>query len=232
MSKFIISIEGNIGSGKGNFVRFLQKYFKDNISYSEESVFNWENEELIKKFYKDQKRWSFLMEVNSVVKKIKNMWNLISVEKNKVIVSTRCPSSDKDCFLKTLYDMENITKKEYETYLEMFEILKMPKFNVIIYLKSNVNTCYERVISKHRESEKNLSFEFIKNLNISYNNWIDILEKNNVCVVTIDMEKYNDIEGNEEIQENVLKILLDKIPLLDDYLKWNHYKKIYRNINA
>ena len=50
MSKFLISIEGNIGSGKSDFIRFLQKYFRDNISYSEECVFTWENEELIKGF--------------------------------------------------------------------------------------------------------------------------------------------------------------------------------------
>lgn len=160
------------------------------------------------------------MEVNSVVKKIKNLWNLITIEKNRVIVSTRCPSSDKDCFLKTLYDMKNLSEKEYTTYIEMFDILKMPKFNTIIYLKSDVETCYEKIISKHRESEKNLSFEFLKNLNKTYEKWIKTLQENNVNVVILDTEKYSDILGDEETQEKVLDIILEHIPILKENLKW------------
>ena len=41
------------------------------------------------------------------------------------------------------------------------------------------------------------------------------------------MDKYSDLEGNEETQDNVLEILLREIPQMNDYikLKSNNYNQ-------
>ena len=223
-NKFLISLEGNMGCGKEFFLKFLNKYFKDSLSYTGEQVCTWENENLIKDFYKDQKRWSFLMEITSVTKKIKNVTNFINNEKNEIIVSSRCTSSDKYCFLEALYQCGNVTNKEKSIFCEIFNLLKMPKINVIIYLKSDVNSCFERILNKRRECEKKITFEFINKLHHCYENWIKMLKENNVHVITIDMEENMSIDGDEQIQENILKILLNDLPILKKYLRWNPYK--------
>jgi len=224
MEKILIGIEGNLGSNKEIFIKFLQKYFKDNVSYSEEQTCTWENEEFIKKFYKNPERWGFLMEVNSTVRKIKNIWNLMQSEKTNIIFSIRCPHSDKECFLETLKKMNKITTKEIETYNLMFSLLKIPKFNSIIFLKSSINTSYERIKSKNRDCENNIDYKFIKELHSIYEQWIEKLKKNGVDVLEIDMEKYSDLEGSEELQHDVIKKLLKKFPKLSKHIGWVPFK--------
>lgn len=223
MDKILISIEGNLGSNKEIFIKFLQKYFKDNISYSEEQICTWENENLIKKFYKNQERWGFLMEVNSTVRKLSNLWNVIKSEKNKVIFTVRCPYSDKECFMKTLIKLNKIDKKEYETYNLMFNMLNMPKFNSIVYLKSNLNTSFERIKSKNRDCETNIDYNFIKELHNTYENWINQLRDKNVNIIEIDMDKYSDLEGSEEVQHKVMNILLTHFPKLKNYIGYTPF---------
>jgi deoxyadenosine/deoxycytidine kinase len=221
MSKFLISIEGTMGSGKEDFTRFLRKNFKDNISYSEDQVCTWDNENTMKKFYKDPSRWSFLMEVNSTIKKLKQLWDIINNERNKIIVTNKCPETDKECFVKSLYYMKHMEEKELIVYNDMYDIMKIPKINTIIYLKTDINNCYENIISKHKEGEKGISYEFIASIGKHYDIWIEKLKSEKcVNIVEIDMDKYSDLEGNEETQDIILDILLREIPLLNDYVKW------------
>jgi len=63
----IISLEGNIGSGKEQFIDFFKKYFTEELVFLDDSIYNWEDESLIKNFYKDPTRWSFTMEVHSTI---------------------------------------------------------------------------------------------------------------------------------------------------------------------
>ena len=163
----------------------------------------------------------------AVTKKIKNLFKLMSTTNNNIIVSTRCPASDRDCFLKTLHDMKKLTNKEYRTFFELFDILKMPKFKTIIYLKSNVDTCMERVLSKRRDEEMKLTENFVKKMNKNYNDWIITLSENGVHIVEIDMDKFGSLESDEETQEKVLEVLIANIPDLKEYLSYNPYRKKY-----
>lgn len=225
-SKNLIAIEGNLGCGKTTFMKFLQKYFKDNISYSEDQILTWENSNIVKDFYKDMSRWSFHMEVVAITKKIKNLFRLMSTTPNEIIVSTRCPASDRDCFVKTLYDMGKLTKKEYQTFFELFGILKMPKFKTIIYLKSSVDQSMQRILSKRRDEEAKLTETFIKKMNTSYEGWVQNLIENRVHVVIIDMDKYDSLDYDEEIQKKVLEILIQNIPSIKEHLSYP-YKRFF-----
>jgi deoxyadenosine/deoxycytidine kinase len=56
----IISIDGNIGSGKTTFINELKKQNLDNVIFIDEPVDLWskiiiDNETILQKFYQDQK---------------------------------------------------------------------------------------------------------------------------------------------------------------------------------
>ena len=58
----IISIEGNIGSGKSTFVQYLKNHFGDEVCFLDEPVDIWntivdkDNVNIIENYYKDQKK--------------------------------------------------------------------------------------------------------------------------------------------------------------------------------
>ena len=115
---FLISLEGNIGSGKESFVQFFKKKFdNNNIISLNDSIYNWENEKLLHDFYKDPKRWAFTLEIYSTQQKCKSLNTLrFNKNENQIILTKRSPISDKECFVKTCKKMEYMDDKEIEIY--------------------------------------------------------------------------------------------------------------------
>jgi deoxyadenosine/deoxycytidine kinase len=224
----IISLEGNIGSGKEAFLQFLKKKLNDEVVFLEDSVYNWDNESLLNNFYRNPERWAFTLEVYSTTQKCQRLKELSSlVNRGSVIISRRSHISDKECFLKTCKQMKYITEKEMNIYLELFNIFSVPKIGSIIYLKSNVNKCFEHIISKQNGFEKTINFDYIQKLNQNYENWIREVKKNGIPILEIDIEKYRDIDGNEKLQEQLFEIVTKFFPTLKKFIKTKgtEYKK-------
>lgn len=221
---YLISLEGNIGSGKESIINLIKKYFTDDITFFDDTIYNWENETLLKNFYKDPERWAFTLEVYSTSQKCKRLKNL-NYDNDFVIITKRSPISDKECFVKTCEEMEYMTKKELDIYNNLFETFKIPKYKGIIYLKSNINKCYENIITKQTGLENIINFKYIQTLNNIYEKWIDKLIKENIPVLVIDIEKYRDIDGSERMQEELVSILIDYFPFLKNFIKTRQYGK-------
>lgn len=220
----IISLEGNIGSGKENFIQFMKKAFKDNVSFLEDSIYSWDNENLLKNFYKDPSRWAMTLEIHSTTQKCRRLQeNIENSAPPKVLITRRTPISDRECFVKSCMQMKYMSPKEAEIYNNLFETFKIPKYDGVIYLKSNVNKCYENIISKHTDVEKIIEFDYIQRLHTNYENWIHGLKKENIPVLEIDIEKYRNIEGNEKTQEHLMELIIGVFPDLKEFLKNEDY---------
>jgi deoxyadenosine/deoxycytidine kinase len=217
----LISLEGNIGSGKESIIQFFRKYFKESVIFMEDSIYNWENEKLLKDFYKNPSRWGLTLEIYASIQKYKRLQEITEnlENKNNLIITRRSPMSDKECFIKAFNNMKYVDEKENSIYEALFETFNIPKYNGIIYLKSNVNKCYENIISKQETFEKIIQFEYIQKLHQHYERWISNLISENIPIVIIDIEKYRDIDGNEKLEENLLNLLLHSFPILKKYLK-------------
>ena len=216
---YLISLEGNIGSGKDSIIQLLKRYFNDDILFFDDSIYNWENEKLLQNFYKDPERWAFAFEVHSTSQKCKRLKNFYkNRNKGSIIFTKRSHISDKECFVKTCKEMEFMTDEEISIYENVFDNFSLPKYNSIIYLKSNVNKCYENIITK-QGSEKTIQFKYIQILHKFYEEWIKELIKEGIPVLTIDIEKYRDLEGSEKTQESLLNLLLTSFPYLKKFLK-------------
>lgn len=216
----IISLEGNLGSGKEQFIDFFKKYFTDDLLFLDDSLYTWENENFLKNFYKDPKRWSFTLEIYSTIQKYQNLLKL-NDNISKVVITRRSPISNRECFVKTCKEIGYIDEKEYSIYNELFNTLKIPKMQGVIYLKSNVNRCYESILSK--KHNKNINFNFIQKLHNNYELWIECLKKEKIPVLTINIDNFRDIEGNEKTQEKLLSLITEKFPCIKDCLKKHRY---------
>ncbi len=114
----IISIEGNIASGKTTLLKNLKEYYKDNSSivFLKEPVDEWEKitdengNSMLQKFYANQDKYSFSFQMMAYISRLSIIRNAIK-EKSKlgkpfVIITERCLLTDKYIFAKMLYDQK------------------------------------------------------------------------------------------------------------------------------
>ena len=81
----IISIEGNIGSGKSTILKSLKEHFENsrNIIFLQEPVDEWatikdkEGNTILSKFYGNQKKYSFAFQMMAYISRLNLLMNAI-----------------------------------------------------------------------------------------------------------------------------------------------------------
>lgn len=204
--KTIIYIEGNIGSGKSTLVKLLSN-IKD-IELIQEPIDDWmkyedeNNDNILKNFYEDKKRWTYTFQSLAFITRIKSMYK--NNDKN-IKICERSPFTDKNCFALECYNNNEMNKLEWDLYNSWFEWLES-KFNIqpsgYIYLKTDYNVCFERLKKRNRSEENLVEIDYLKNLQEKHDNW---LLNSDVPILLLDGD--NEFESN---QDN-LNIFIDKI---------------------
>ena len=176
----IISIEGNIGSGKSTFVEFLKKNLNnDKYCFVDEPVNIWQEikdisgNDIISKFYEDKKKYAFSFQMLAYISRIANLRQTIKDNPNKIIITERCINTDKEVFAKMLYDDGYIEKINLDIYNMWFEeFSKDISVNGIAFIKTNPNICLERINKRNRNGES-IDIEYLNKCNTYHNNWLD-----------------------------------------------------------
>jgi deoxyadenosine/deoxycytidine kinase len=216
----LISIEGNIGSGKEEFIQFFKKYFTDDIIFIEDNVYNWKDKSLLSNFYRDPHRWAFTLQVHSISQKYKRFVQVLPYKKKgSVMITHRSPMSDNFCFQKSCVESGYIDSKEDDIYQSVFENYRIPKFHGVIYLHSNVNKCYENIITKDINVEKSINFDFLMNIHNNYESWIGKIKKENIPVVEIQTDDFMDLDINEMVQRKLYDTIVNSFPDLLNFSK-------------
>jgi deoxyadenosine/deoxycytidine kinase len=199
----IISIEGNIGSGKSTIVQNLKKYSKSDYIFVQEPVDEWKTicdesgESILSHFYKDNKRYSFQFQMMAYISRLNILRNIIKTNPNAIIITERCLFTDKYVFAKMLYESGNMTKIEYDIYNKWFEtfITDIP-IDGIFYVKTTPEICEERIKRRNRNGE-NIPLNYLNTCHEYHERW---LNKNDTPVTLYD--------GNVEIsEENIISVI-------------------------
>lgn len=177
----ILSIEGNIGSGKSTIIEYLKNnYHNDDIIFLPEPVNEWdnikdnENNTILKKFYSNQKKYSFAFQMMAYISRLNLLRNTIKNNPNKIIISERSLFTDKYVFAKMLYDSGNMEDVEYQIYNNWFQsFLDLAPISKMIYLKTNPKISFDRISVRNRQGEDNIPYEYIKNCHLYHNNMYD-----------------------------------------------------------
>jgi len=122
------------------------------------------------------------------------------------IVQDRSIFEDAEIFAKHLYMTGQMEERDYRTYVEHFQImapyLKVP--DLIIYLRSDVDTLLNRIRSRGRNCEENLNREYIARLNEAYDTWVPSYKRG--PIVTIDVSGKDFVNRHEDLAQ-VLSIV-------------------------
>lgn len=204
MKTTIISIEGNIGSGKSTLFEKLKIHFANNknIIFVREPVDIWESIQdengttILEKFYQDQIKYSFSFQIMAYISRINLLKETIKQHPGVTIITERSLYTDKMVFAKMLYDTHKIEYINYQIYLNLFDTFKND-FNVdnIIYIKTEPDICYNRILKRARNGENNISLDYLQLCDTYHNNMVDILECDKIV-----------LNGNVDIYENTSQL--------------------------
>lgn len=179
----ILSIEGNIGSGKSTVINTLKQFYNNSndVYFLEEPVSEWveikdsDNKNIIQKFYEDQERYSFSFQMMAYISRLAMLKRAIKHcnENNiKLIICERSLQTDKNVFCKMLKDTGKIEDVNYQIYLKWFDefISEIPKI-YYIYIKTDPNIANERVIKRNRKGET-ISVEYLEMCSNYHDTWL------------------------------------------------------------
>ena len=226
----IISIEGNIGSGKSTMVTILKKYYEQNknVVFLQEPVDVWESikdkdgETIIEKFYGDNKKYAFSFQMMAYISRLSQLKQVIKDNPNKLIISERCVLTDLNVFAKMLYDKGDIEDIQFAIYKKWFyEFLDdIPEINYI-YIKAEPEVCKERIIKRNRKGE-DIPLSYLQKCDEYHNNW---LTKSSNVLYTLNANKnisefnyYEFILWIKNIREIINTILNKKYSFNEEYI--------------
>jgi deoxyadenosine/deoxycytidine kinase len=178
----IISIDGNIGSGKSTLVSDLKQRFEDekNICFLQEPIDLWntirdENDiTILENYYKDQTKYAFSFQMMAYISRLSMLKKEINKNKYDIIITERSTNTDRYVFAKMLFDDKKIEKIQYEIYLKWFDefISELPTIEVI-YIRTSPNVAHERVKKRAREGESVIELEYLKRCHEYHENWLN-----------------------------------------------------------
>ncbi len=116
MKKFI-AVAGNIGVGKSSMVEFLSQQYGFDPIYEP-----FMNNPYLDDFYKDMKTWGFHSQLYFLTHKFKLHMALNT--RASTVVQDRTIYEDAEIFCTNLYRARHIKKRDYETYMELYETMK------------------------------------------------------------------------------------------------------------
>lgn len=194
-----IAIAGNIGSGKTTLTKMLAKHYGYRAMLETES-----NNPYINSFYEDMRRWSFNLEIHYLHTRIKH---LIDIRKsNTHIVQDRTLYEDAYIFTPNLHAMGLMTTRDFENYLQMFELLEsfIQPPDLLIYLRSDVPNLIKQIQRRGRDYEGSIRLDYLSSLNNRYESWIGDYSKSKMMV--IDVEEINFVDKPEDFGMVINKI--------------------------
>ena len=210
-TKYIFSIEGNIGSGKTTVIHHLQRLYGDQVILVEEPVKDWQNlegENLLDKKNKDLNRWGYSFEAYVLITKM-NELTKVAFQDKKIILIERCMLTDKVFFdLNVENGLSN--PMEEAMFKNLYEFLSKnvyPKLSGIIYLDTPVDECIHRMILRGRKEEKSITKEYLQQLDDNFkkvikDSGIPYLKLNGLYDLNSDLGKI-DHELMDFIQSNM-----------------------------
>jgi len=216
MANKIVTIEGNIGSGKSTLFDKLSETLKDDKRYIfvPEPVSVWETfkdkqgKTILENFYDDNKRYSFSFQMLACITIYEQLKKKIEENPNATIISERGLYTTKMVFGKMLYDGGQIDYLDYQIYLKWYEVFaKDYKVDKIIYVKTDPSICIKRILKRSRDGENNISIDYLNKCDEYHNKMLD----SNICDDILDIDGNIDITLRKEQMEiwmsDVIKFL-------------------------
>jgi deoxyadenosine/deoxycytidine kinase len=227
----IVSIEGNIGSGKTTLLSNLKRYFEYNkdVIFLKEPVDQWDaiKDEngvgILEKFYEDQDKYAFSFQMMAYISRLKlfkeeierlrkeaesQETDIFASDEDRfvTIITERSLFTDKMVFAKMLYDSGKIEKINYDIYINWFDTFaKEYPVKKVIYVNTEPEICHERIVTRDRHGENNISLDYLVNCSKYHDEMLDVTSESCVCEDQLVLNGNCDIYKNTNVLEEWIK---------------------------
>jgi deoxyadenosine/deoxycytidine kinase len=179
----LVSIDGNIGSGKSTTWEMLKEAYKgrNDVHFVEEPVDSWhhvtdgEGVPILTNFYKDHKAYAFRFQMMAYISRLALLRQTVrdNAGRCRIIISERSVDTDRNIFAKMLYDSGDIAHDEYIIYNMWFdEFVRDLPVTGLVYIRADPETCMERITRRGREGET-IPLEYVQKCHDYHDAWID-----------------------------------------------------------
>jgi deoxyadenosine/deoxycytidine kinase len=167
MSKKMILVAGNIGSGKTSLTERIGERLGWRTAY--ESV---SDNPYLPNFYADMRQWSFHLQVFFLGHRAEQHLELWNDQRSAII--DRSIYEDAHIFARALHHMGNLSELDYQAYTRVFNLVirNLPAPSLLIYLKTPVSMLLKRIQSRGRNMETGISLEYLDLLDSYYEDWL------------------------------------------------------------
>jgi len=210
---FVVSIEGNIGSGKSTMLKYFEKF--EDVELVPEPVAEWCNvggHNLLGKLYEDPKRWSFQFQSYVQLTRLQLLKKPTSCS---VKIIERSIQNNRFCFLENARREGSLSGSELEVLIEWYKWLDTHlgiPLDLIVYLRTSPQVAYDRLRKRGRKEEAGVPMQFIEGLHQSYEDWLIHQSQGNLPAPLLILDADQGIEKMLETYEKFTDEIRGKKP--------------------
>ncbi len=156
-----IAIEGVIGAGKTSLAKIIGEKLSAKLVLE-----RFEENPFLPKFYEDQEHYAFQTQIFFLLSRYRQQQELHQADLfHRFLVTDYVFEKDK---IFAYLNLEDDELKLYENLLTAIEHT-VPTPDLVVYIQSNVSRLMTNIHSRGREIERNMSEQYIRDLNEAYN---------------------------------------------------------------
>lgn len=204
-SPLIISVEGNIGSGKSTILKALRERYQDihgiPIVYVDEPVSQWEQikskegKNMIELFYANPSKYAFSFQMMAYISRFTLIKNAVQENPNCIILTERCLLTDYAVFASMLNEQGHMLDEEFTIYKMWFETFqKEIPVTLIVYIRCDPTTAFTRCKKRGRSGEE-IPLDYLIKCHEKHERWVEPEQPNilSKLVIENDFAELNDV---------------------------------------
>lgn len=155
-------------------------------------------------YYRDMERWSLNLEVYFLKERFRDLLDIATAQ--KTIIQDRSIFEGVYIFTANNHDMGNMSDRDFETYMGLFDSMMMvaKQPDLMVYLRASVPHLVEHIHKRGRDYEQNIQLDYLNNLNIRYEDFINNKYKGRV--LTIDVDDRDFLHSREDFASIIKRI--------------------------
>lgn len=206
MKKYYIAIAGNIGAGKTTLTTLLSQRlgwepFLEGVA----------DNPYLADFYESMEKWSFHSQVFFLARRLRHHRELL--DRPNSVIQDRTVYEDAEIFAQNLFLRGAMQPRDFNTYRDLYEAVTsiLPPPDLVIYLRASLPTLIERIQNRDRSYERQISADYVAQLNTLYEAWFQSFT---LCpVLTVPADRLDFVANGDHlsmISERIMERLQGK----------------------